>query len=212
MATKTASAPTGVRTAKAAGAARGKAPTKTYINFADLGVKHSRWWLAIPAILVILVAAAAIAKFAVIDRLAEVDAARSEASVVQAQLDLCNARIESYGELNDQYAHYTYSGMTAEELGRVDRVEVVSLLERVVYPRTDVAGWNLKGNELSLTIQGRTLQKINDTVQKLQADPMVDYCEVNTATTGDKARAIDKEEKVTANIVIYLQKPEEVEE
>ncbi len=212
MATKTASAPAGIRTAKAAGMARGKAPTKTDINFADLGVKHSRWYLAVLGIIVILLAAAAIAKFAVIDRLAEVDLARSEASVVQAQLDLCNARIESYGELNDQYAHYTYSGMTAEELGRVDRVEVVSLLERVVYPRTDVTDWSLTGNKLSLTIQGRTLQKINDTVQKLQADSMVDYWEVNTATTGEKARNADKEEKVSANIVIYLQKPEEVEE
>lgn len=210
MATKTATAPTGVRTAKA-GAARGKAPSKTSINFADLGVKHSRWWLAIPAIIVILLVAAAIAKFAVIDRLDEVNVARSEASVVQSQLDLCKARIESYGELNEQYAHYTYSGMTAEEMDRVDRVTIMDLIERTLSRSVEVPSWFIKGNVLTLNVEGKNLKRINDTVQKLQDDPLVDYCVVNAAQTGVNARSENKDEMVTANIFVYLKNPEEVD-
>ncbi len=214
MATKTASAPSGVRTAKS-GALRGKAPTKTNINFADLGVKHSRWWIAIPVILVILIAAAAIAKFAVIDRLQEVETARSEAAVVQAQLDACRARIESYGELNEQYAHYTYSGMTDSELNRVDRVAIMDLIDRTLSRSVEVPSWSIKGNVLTLSIEGKNLKRINDSVQKIQEDPLVDFCVVNTAETGvksnEKFRIGGKDEAVTASIVVYLNNPEEVE-
>ena len=123
-------------------------------------------------------------------------------------------RIGQYGELNDLYAHYTYSGMTEEELGRVDRVSVMELLERVVFPRTQVSTWTLNGNQLSMRIEGNSLQEINVTVQKLLEDELVSYCEVNTAATSDSKyvrTAQTETDKVVANIVVYLMKPEEAE-
>ena len=192
----------------------GRIPTKENINFAVVGVKRTRWWLVILVTVLILAAAAAIAKFLVLDRLAAVSAAESEAGQVRAQLNECYDRIAEYGELNEVYAHYTYSGMTEEELSRVDRAAVMDLLQRVVFPRTDVAAWDVSGNRLTMSIEGDTLQEINLTVQKLQEDPMVDYCEVNYATTDPRTRRDVRtaEEKVTASVVVYLTKPEEVAE
>ena len=57
---------------------RGRVPNKTDINFAAVGVRRIRWWLVIPCVLLVLVLAAAFAKFLVIDRLAAVSAAQAE--------------------------------------------------------------------------------------------------------------------------------------
>ena len=198
--------------AKRPAAFHGRAPTKTEINFATVGVKRIRWWVLLPCVLLIVVALAAFTKFLVLDKLAEVATAQAETEKVRTQLSESLARIGEYGELNDIYAHYTYSGMTEEELGRVDRVAVMDLLERVVFPRTQADAWTLNGNELNMRIEGNTLQDINLTVQKLLEDDLVSYCEINTATTTDSkdTRIIETEtDKVVANIVVYLAKPEE---
>lgn len=192
----------------------GRIPTKTNINFAVVGVKRTRWWLVILVAILILAAAAAVAKFLVLDRLAEVSAAENEAGQVRSQLSACYDRIAEFGELNEAYAHYTYSGMTEEELARVDRADVMELLQRVVFPLTDVSTWDLSGNQLTMNIEGRTLQDINLTVQKLMEDELVDYCEISTATTEARSRRDVRpgEEMVTANVIAYLTKPEEVAE
>lgn len=192
----------------------GRVPTKTSINFAVVGVKRTRWWLVILVAILILAAAAAVAKFLVLDRLAEVSAAENEAADMRNQLSACYDRIEEYGELNEIYAHYTYSGMTEEELARVDRAAVMDLLQRVVFPRTDVTSWDLSGNQLAMNIEGKTLQDINLTVEKLMEDELVDYCEINNATTDTRTRRDVRpgEEIVTANVIVYLSKPEEVAE
>ena len=195
-------------------AIRGRAPTKQNINLATVGMKRTRWWLVILALILIFAAAAAIGKFLVYDRLMEVSAAQSEAENVHIQLMDTYRRIESYGDLNDTFAHYTYSGFTAEELGRVDRVAVADILQRVVLTSGDVSRWELKGNVLTLTLEGNTLQSINLMAQRLLQEDIVSYCEVNTATTNSRTRLIEElgGERVSANIVAYLMKPEEVTE
>ncbi|MCR4771723.1 MAG: hypothetical protein K5855_05365 [Oscillospiraceae bacterium] len=194
---------------------RGRLPTKETINFAVVGVKRTRWWLAMIMLVVIAAAAFAIGKFLVYDRLEQVSEAQRAAAEVRSELNDSRARIAGYGELNDVYAHYTYSGMTEEELALVDRTAVMELLEHIVFPRTDVSEWDLNGNKLSLILAGDTLQEINDMVQALLEEPMVSYCEVNTATSdfaANRTVVYDDGEKVLANAVIYLSDPEEAAE
>ena len=202
-------------------ATRGRVPTKQNINLAMVGVKRTRWWLVFVVLIAILLVAAVVAKFLVLDRLAMVSAAQAEAEAVRAQIDAYNSKIEDYGELNDLYAHYTYSGMSEEERTRVQRVEVMDLMQRTVLQRTDVSHWELKGNQLTMTVEGNTLEDINATAQKLGDDPMVSYCQVNTAVsdfTPKQAAPTENteepeqeivQEKVAATIVAYLATPEE---
>ena len=194
----------------------GRLPKKSTINFAQVGVKRFRWGVALPSLALVLVVAVLFGKFMVFDRLAAVTAAENEAAAVQAQIDASEANIEKYGKLNDVYAHYTYSGMTEEELNRVDRMQVLDLLERVVFPRTPAEQWQLNGNRLTLTIEGLTLQEINLTAQALLEDDLVSYCEVNTATTDPDSSRFAMEhldpDKVSASIVVYLANPEVTQE
>lgn len=196
--------------AKRSASTRGRVPTKTNINLAVVGVKHTRWWLVILVLALILLAAAAIGKFLVYDRLQEVSKAQAEAANVAREVEAYRAKIEEYGELNEVFAHYTYTGMTAEEHNRVDRLAVMDMIDTVVMPRTEVISWDLSGNRLLMTVQGDTLERINLTAQKLQENEMVNYCAVNTASTDAKRQ--NPGEKVAANIVVYLTKPEEVAE
>ena len=191
-------------------AIRGRAPTKTNINMALVGIKKTRWGAFALALVLILLGAAAIGKFLVYDRLQQVYHAQAEAEQVRRDVDACYARIEAYGELNDIYAHYTYTGMNAEELGRVDRVAVMELLQEVVFNDSFIANWNLDGNRLALSIEGETLQDINLIAQRLMESDIVSYCEVNTAETEGSSRNEDEQpDRVRANIVVFLVKPEE---
>ena len=200
---------------KAKKRSRVRVPVKRSINLATVGEKKQHWLAAIPAIALIVAAAAVFSKYLVMDRLQLLSDAQSEVRTVQQQLDSTRSRIESFGELNDVYAHYTYSGMTQEELNRVDRVAALELLERVVLPRTAVESWTLSGNTLTLSISGSTLEDINETVQLLLAEDIVAYSYITGAQTVGEVTSSDdvrNEETVRANLVIELENPPEEEE
>lgn len=159
----------------------GRMPTKRSINLAMVDVKRINWLAAVSLTLIILAACAAFGKFAVADRFIAVAEANAEVERLQRELEENYALMESFGDLNDRYAHYTYSGMTEEEISRVDRVEVMELLRRNVLSRMNVDSWSVSGNVLTLSVSGRTLQEVNLMMQGLLADEMVDYCTVSTA-------------------------------
>ncbi len=184
---------------------RGRLPDKRTINLAVVNVKHINWKLAIPLILLILCASAAFCKFAVLDRMEAAEAAKAEVLELQRQLDMGYAAIENYGDINEIYAHYTYSGMTEEERTRADRIEMMRLIERVVLPTAPVNDWYVHENQLELNINGHTLQEINQIVQLLLAEDIVDYCTVSTASTNDPRKIqLAPDEIVTAKLIIYL--------
>ncbi len=191
-------------------ASRGKLPVKRSINLIGVGEKRIKVGVAIPAIILILIAAAALSKFGVVDRLIAVSEAEREVSRLRGELNDAYRTLEGYGELAEEYAHYTVTGMTNEELTRVDRGEVVELIQRVILPTTTSGTWTLTGNQLSLSITGKTLQEINLLVQSLNEEELVDFCTVKTAATDDwyydgrYNDPLDEDSTVTAQISVYL--------
>ena len=195
-------------------------PTKRYINLAAIGEKRTDYKLvAIAGAVAFLVLAIAV-KFGVYDLLSKMNKAEREAADVRHQVNMTTAEIESYGDLNDLYAHYTYSGMTDEELSRVDRIEVIELIERIVFPQAKVSSWSLSRNQLTLAIKGQSLEEINKIGKQLEQEDIVDYCTVTTASTGartaynwltDTTTYVGEENTVTANLTVYLTNEKEAE-
>ena len=187
-------------------------PTKRSINLATTDENNIQPAVAIPAIVLIVLAAALLSKFAVIDRLAAVSRAEGEVSAMQSELDSKYAQLKDFGELTDEYAHYTYSGMTQEELNRTDRVAVLDLIQRVVLAKGWVSSWNVSSNILTLDITRGDLQEINLLVQELNEESMVDFCTVTTAaTTNTNASGTERvtrtlDSDVNGQIVVYLKK------
>ena len=195
------------------GRKQGHLPVKRDINLAGQDEKAIDLRAAIPAIVLILIAAFLFGKFAVADRLLAVSRAEGEVRALQTQINEGYRRIDSFGEISDVYAHYTYSGMTDEEVHRADRADVLRLLRRAVLPRVEVDAWNLTDNVLTVNMTAETLQVINRTVQEMEADKAVSFCTVNTAATNDTAgnAQTGRDGTVTARVVAYLNPAEGVD-
>ena len=198
----------------AAGTALGrtaKAPKKQ-INLALAGQKKKHYWVAVPAIGGIVVVAGVIGKVAVADRLVQMSEAQSAVSQMQQQVDDITAYIDSFGDLQETYAHYTYQGLTGDELSFLNRPEVLKLMTDIIFPKVMVSSWSVSGNQLSLPVTGENLSDINSLVQKLEQEPIVDYCNVMTAVTDGNTETEATADKVTGQIVIYLLDPLTVQE
>ena len=192
---------------------RGRLPSKRTINLATVNIKRINWFVAIPLILLILVGAGALSKFAVIDRYAEVAVVQNDIAQLQAQLERGYEQIEGFGTLNQRYAHYSYADMTMEEISRVDRVEVVRLVRRTVLPSVEVESWTLNGNVLTLSANADRLQDFNDLIQKLMESDIVEYGAILDAATFEEQTVANTTEgdadaasagRVAANIVVLL--------
>lgn len=198
----------------AAGTALGrtaKAPKKQ-INLALAGQKKKHYWVAVPAIGGIVMVAGVIGKVAVADRLVQMSEAQSAVSQMQQQVDDITAYIDSFGDLQETYAHYTYQGLTGDELSFLNRPEVLKLMTDIIFPKVMVSSWSVSENQLSLPVTGENLSDINSLVQELEQEPIVDYCNVMTAVTDGNAEAEAAADKVTGQIVIYLLDPLTVQE
>lgn len=201
----------------AAGTALGRtahAPKKQ-INLALAGQKKKRYFVAIPAIGAIIVAAGVIGKVAVADRLVKMSEAQSAASELQKQVDDITAYIDSFGDLQETYAHYTYQGLNADELSYLNRPEVLQLMKNVIFPKVTVSSWSVSGNQLTLPVTGENLSDINSLVQELEQVPIVDYCNVMTAVTDSSSTDENgnpvSSDTVTGQIIVYLLDPLYVE-
>lgn len=201
----------------AAGTALGRtahAPKKQ-INLALAGQKKKHYFVAIPAIGAIIVAAGVIGKVAVADRLVKMSEAQSAASELQKQVDDITAYIDSFGDLQETYAHYTYQGLNADELSYLNRPEVLQLMKNVIFPKVTVSSWSVSGNQLTLPVTGENLSDINSLVQELEQVPIVDYCNVMTAVTDSNSTDENgnpvSSDTVTGQIIVYLLDPLYVE-
>ena len=201
----------------AAGTALGRtahAPKKQ-INLALAGQQKKHYFVAIPAIGAIVVAAGVIGKVVVADRLVKMSEAQSAASELQKQVDDITAYIDSFGDLQETYAHYTYQGLNADELSYLNRPEVLQLMKNVIFPKVTVSSWSVSGNQLTLPVTGENLSDINSLVQELEQVPIVDYCNVMTAVTDSSSTDENGNpvslDTVTGQIIVYLLDPLYVE-
>ncbi len=188
---------------------------KKQINLALAGQKKKHYFVAIPAIGAIVVAAGVIGKVAVADRLVKMSEAQSAASELQKQVDDITAYIDSFGDLQETYAHYTYQGLNADELSYLNRPEVLQLMKNVIFPKVTVSSWSVSGNQLTLPVTGENLSDINSLVQELEQVPIVDYCNVMTAVTDSNSTDENgnsvSSDTVTGQIIVYLLDPLYVE-
>ena len=99
-------------------------PTQDRINFALIGVEQMKLSVIIPAIVLIVLCAGVFGKIFVADRFAKVYRLSSEVSALESRIAADEEEIASYGELEKQFAHYTYSGMTADEIQESESKQV----------------------------------------------------------------------------------------
>ena len=161
----------------------GQLPSKRSINLVGAGIKPINPFIAVPAIILICVLAGLISKYTVVDRIAGMASASSQLSSVRSQLDAGNKKLASYGDIADEYSHYTYTEMSDEEVLRVDRTDVLKLIDTYMRNEAHIENFSINGNVLTIQITANTLEDINFIAKLVENDPMVDFCLVTVAAT-----------------------------
>ena len=192
--------------------AYGHIPVKRSINFVTVGEKPIDWRIAAPAIALIIVLAGLISKVAVIDRLAALNAAYEEVYQLQAEINEKTDRYQNLPDISTDYAHYTISDMTEEERNRISRVTVMNVVQNIILPVAPLDAWELSGNVLSIHISNNTLTEITSMIEKIQEDPSVSSCLIQSeSTTFSTKDNISNEETITAEVDITFKTTEQIQ-
>ena len=196
---------TGTNSGAVKGGRSGKLPVKRSINLAAAGVKKMNIAGAVIGIVLIVAAAAAFGKFAVADRLIAMNKAEHRVSTLKTKLDNTYKEIASYQNVESDYAHYTFSGMTKEELSRAERSEVIQMLEKELVSERETSSWTVSGNTLTLTVYENSLQEVNELARRLETYDIVSLCAVSNAAKDERTSGRSTEDgKVKAYIIAYL--------
>lgn len=178
-------------------------PLKPTLNLYFKEKSPLRLTVVIPCVAVIVVFAAIFAKFAVIDRFAAL--AEREAELARER-EAYEALVNSYADYDkvaEEYGKYSYTGY---DRSIADRLDILDLLEREVFPVATVKRLSVSGNALSMTLEGLTLDQVSELLGRLEADPLVTH--VTVRTTGYDA---GDEGEPTANMTVELADATETE-
>lgn len=186
---------------------KGKVPSKTYINVLAKKKQVVPIEKRLPVIIIVVILAAVLCKFTVVDRLTAVMRESSRVSTLQQELSEANSKIEHLADVDDLYAHYTTSGMTSEELGRVNRVKAMKLIDKTFLHGNISKSWNLTGNTMTLQVTGPSLSELNDVAKEMEEKSIVERCVISSANK----RTTDENGDVVATFVIYLKQKDDKE-
>ena len=178
-------------------------PTKRTLNLMIREKKPfrpSRW---IPGVLAVLLLAGLFGKFAVYDRYAALNRAEAELQRGKDQLAATQRAYADYAQVEEQYNHYSYAGF---DRTIADRLDVMDILERHVFPVSRVTRLSVSGKTVTMTLSGLTLGQVSELVEKLKAEPLVEAVTVSTAGFNEKD-AIP-----TANMTLTLADADKLEE
>ncbi len=187
------------------GGRAGKLPVKRSINLAAVGVKKMNIAGAVIGIVLIVAAAVLFGKFAVADRLSAMNKAERRVTEMKGRLDEVYRDIASMQNVESDYAHYTFSGMTKEELSRAERSEVITMLENELTAERETSSWTVSGNILTLTVSEDSLETVNNLARRLETYDIVSLCTVSNAEKDEKTNGRNADNgKVRAYIIAYL--------
>lgn len=180
---------------------------KQSMNLAGEGVGRPGVRKLVPVLIGVFVAVAIVVKFGIVDRFLAVNQLRKAATEMQEQISEAYGQLSGSEDLLSDYGHYTYSGMTREELELASRTEVLELIQGVLLPASDVHIWRVQGNQLECTILVRSQDQLEELAQTLEDNESVDSCVIMASTSVPSDSGT-----VMANILINLHEIAEVKE
>lgn len=179
--------------------------SKQTMNLAIREKNMAKSALLIPVVAAIVLVAALVGKFGVADRLAQVSAARREVDQLKNQIATLETAYADMDEVKAEYNRYTYKDF---DRTLADRMDILALMEREIFPVCQVQRLSLAEKRLDLALEGSTLGDGSALVARLEADPLVDSAYVTTATAVEENGAVHR----TTEMTILLADAVEVEE
>ena len=178
---------TAVKTNKASNAM--KLPTKTRINLAKRESRKKDFITLGVGIVLIAGLSAAVAKFAVIDQLDRLSAAEGAYNAVHVQYVAMQQAVADYPNVEERYRTYSRSWMLSGDtngLARVDRADVLDLVEARLLPYGRINTLSLRDSVMVVSMSGMNLSQISAMFERLQTEKIVASASLNMASTEEK--------------------------
>ena len=178
---------TAVKTNKASNAM--KLPTKTRINLAKRESRKKDMITLGVGIVLIAGLSAAVAKFAVIDQLDRLSQAEGAYNAVHVQYVAMQQAVADYPNVEERYRTYSRSWMLSGDtngLARVDRADVLDLVEVRLLPYGRINTLSLRDSVMVVSMSGMNLSQISAMFERLQTEKIVASASLNMASTEEK--------------------------
>lgn len=178
---------TAVKTNKASNAM--KLPTKTRINLAKRESRKKDMITLGVGIVLIAGLSAAVAKFAVIDQLDRLSQAEGAYNAVHVQYMAMQQAVADYPNVEERYRTYSRSWMLSGDtngLARVDRADVLDLVEARLLPYGRINTLSLRDSVMVVSMSGMNLSQISAMFERLQTEKIVASASLNMASTEEK--------------------------
>lgn len=178
---------TAIKTNKASNAV--KLPTKTRINLAKRESRKKDMITLGVGIVLIAALSAAVAKFAVIDQLDRLAAAEGAYNAVHVQYVAMQQAVADYPNVEERYRTYSRSWMLSGDtngLARVDRADVLDLVEARLLPYGRINTLSLRDSVMVVSMSGMNLSQISAMFERLQTEKIVASASLNMASTEEK--------------------------
>ena len=178
---------TAVKTNKASNAM--KLPTKTRINLAKREYRKKDMITLGVGLVLIAGLSAAVAKFAVIDQLDRLSQAEGAYNAVHVQYVAMQQAVADYPNVEERYRTYSRSWMLSGDtngLARVDRADVLDLVEARLLPYGRINTLSLRDSVMVVSMSGMNLSQISAMFERLQTEKIVASASLNMASTEEK--------------------------
>lgn len=178
---------TAVKTNKASNAM--KLPTKTRINLAKRESRKKDMITLGVGVVLIAGLSAAVAKFAVIDQLERLSQAEGAYNAVHVQYVAMQQAVADYPNVEERYRTYSRSWMLSGDtngLTRVDRADVLDLVEARLLPYGRINTLSLRDSVMVVSMSGMNLSQISAMFERLQTEKIVASASLNMASTEEK--------------------------
>ena len=178
---------TAVKTNKASNAM--KLPTKTRINLAKRESRKKDFITLGVGLVLIAGLSAAVAKFAVIDQLDRLSQAEGAYNAVHVQYVAMQQAVADYPNVEERYRTYSRSWMLSGDtngLTRVDRADVLDLVEARLLPYGRINTLSLRDSVMVVSMSGMNLSQISAMFERLQTERIVASASLNMASTEEK--------------------------
>ena len=178
---------TAVKTNKASNAM--KLPTKTRINLAKRESRKKDMITLGVGLVLIAGLSAAVAKFAVIDQLDRLSQAEGAYNAVHVQYVAMQQAVADYPNVEERYRTYSRSWMLSGDtngLARVDRADVLDLVEARLLPHGRINTLSLRDSVMVVSMSGMNLSQISAMFERLQTEKIVASASLNMASTEEK--------------------------
>ncbi len=178
-------------------------PSKTWINLAMREKRQIDPKLAIPGIILVLLLVAAVGKFGVADRIAQLSVAERELDFVLKEKALLEISVADYEEVRSEYAKYSINWMDDIEKSLVKKTDMISLIDTQILVNSETRSITISGNTISAQLVGLDMEATSDLVDRLNARDDVSQVQVFSVTTEETVG-----DQVIVSILVTMKLPE----